>query len=134
MNRQKENIDFLMRRVLLIFFFLFILFTFKNTDCRKGDSFNSFVSFETVIEIDNSAIPVESISHPDFNNSLVSCELFSSGTSDNNRFRIICSSIKMNLLFRIGTERFLSIKPRLIDVNTCLFLTSSNDGDIPLIS
>jgi|GEM_PF-5186486 len=133
MNRQKENIDLLIRKAFTLGLFLFVLLVFKSTDSSVVESFNKSCTIENAFEIDKSTILVEPLSFPSFDNSLVSCELFSFNNSNNENFKIICSNNKINHLLLLSKKRF-------IDIKTLLFLyphqvrVSLNSDEIPLIS
>ncbi len=134
MISQKEDIIFFVRKAFTFGIFLFILFIFKSTDCTNIDSVYKSDTIEHVSGIDNSAILVEPLSFPKFENSLVSCDLFAFNNSNKDNFKIICSNIKTNHLFRLSKERFIVIKPQIIDLNLYHIRTSLNNEEIPLIS
>jgi hypothetical protein len=134
MNRQKEDMDFLIRKIITIGLFLFIFFIFKSTDCSNIESFNKSVAIEHVLTIDNSAILVKPISFPNLQNLLVSCDLFTFNNSNKENFKIICSNIKTNHLLRLCKERFIEIKPQIIDLNSYHIRASLNNEVISLIS
>jgi len=134
MSKQKENIDFFVKEVFTICLFLFTLFIFKSSDYTNSNSFNKSFTIEHVSAIDNSAILIEPLSFPKFENSLVSCDLFTFHNSNKDNFKIIYSNINTNHLFRLSKERFTIIKPQIIDFNLYHIRTSLTNEDNPLIS
>jgi hypothetical protein len=134
MNRQKENIDLLIRKVFLIGLFLFALLLFKNTNSSVVESFNKSCTIETAFETDNSAILVEPVSFPSFDNSLVSCELFAFNNSNNENYKIICSNNKINHFLLLSNKQFLDIKTHLFYPYHHQVRASLNSEEIPSIS
>lgn len=134
MSRQKENIDFFIKKVFTIGLFLSILFVFKSIDHTNLNSFNKSDTIEHVSGIYNSAIIVEPLFFPKFDNSLVFCDLFTFNNSNKVNFKIICSNIKTNHLFRLNKERFIVIKPQIISFNLYHNRSSLTNEDISLIS
>jgi len=133
MNGQKENIDFWIGRVLMIFLLLFVFSAFKSDYLSKGYSSDSSNTMEYALKTDISALLAEPISLPDFTNSSVSSKSIHFNSYTDN-FEIIFSNIKANLLLRIGIDRFIKIKTLLIDINFCNIQTSLNDEDYLTIS
>jgi len=134
MDRQKENIDLLIRKAFTLGFFLFVLLVFKSSDCSVVDSFNRSVTIEKASEIDYSALLVEPLAFTCFDNSLVSCEIFTFNNGNSKNYKIICSNNKMNLLLLLSKKRFIDIKTHLFDINSRQVRASLNSEKIPLIS
>jgi len=134
MNRQKENIDLLIRKVFTLGLFLFVLLVFKSTDSSVNESFNKSGAIENPFKIDNSAILIEPLSFPSIDNSLVSCELLTFNNSNNENYKIICSNNKINHLLLFSIQRFLDIKTHLFNLYPHQVRASLNSEEFPLIS
>lgn len=133
MNRQKENIDLLIRNVFILGLFLFVLLVFKSTDSSVTESFNKSCTIE-ISEIDNSAILVEPLFFPSIDNSIVSCELLTFNNSNNENYEIICSNNKINHLLLFSNQRFLDIKTHLFNLYPHQVRASLISEEFPVIS
>ena len=140
MNRKEENINLLIGKVLMICLFVLIIFAFKSTDysdkysfCRNGRIIN-VIDVDKSANLDKSAILVSQISSKDFNGSIVACKIFAFNICNKNNFLIICSNNKVNQLLKNCQERFLVIKPQVLDFDSYHIRTSLNNEEISLIS
>lgn len=133
MGKQNENIDFLLRRVFIAVLFLFVLFVFKSKGCTTVNSYNHPATIEHVTGINNSAILVEPLSFPNFENSFVSSALPAFNHSYKGNSILICLNNKTNHLLLLSKERFIEIKHRIIDLNPLHIrasLTNEEDSQI----
>jgi len=133
MNRQKENIKSLIARITTIGLFLFIIFLSKGSECNNTSFYKHYVVKVHVSDLDNKAIPESIVYLTNLNNSIVSCEISTLNTCNNNYFRIISSNQKFGQLLKKCREQFLEIKPLIIDFDSFHLSPSPND-EIPLIS
>lgn len=134
MDKQKENMDSFIRKVFVIGFFLFFLFVFKSTGYSDSNSLNNSITIENAIEINNVAILVEPVSFPDFDNSLVFCDLVAINIYNSDNYKIICSNNKANHLIKLCKKRFKDIKIYNFDPDQHQARSSLNNKEIPLIS
>jgi hypothetical protein len=133
MKKQNKNIDFLIRRVLTIGLFLFVLCLFKNKDCSSVNSYNQGTTIEYA-SVNKSVVLVEPFSLPNFENSLVFCDLFAFNNSNKENFKIIYSNNKTNQSFLFCKELFIKIKPQIPNLKLHHIRTSLNTEEISLIS
>jgi len=130
MNNKKENFDYWIGRIVMIFFVLFI-FSFSKSDSNSHIYSNS-LSIEQHINIDNSAILFENINNSNFDNSLLSCEVFGSKSQDV-KSGVWVSRLAIKRKIREQELRFINMKPKLLQFYLIQFKTSS-DKDYPPIS
>jgi hypothetical protein len=136
MDKQKENINSLMRRLLMVGLFMFITFAFKTTDCSAKDSFCSnthivhFHDFGKTTIQNNSAILASSVSFPN----IAACELFTLKICSKISFKVIYSNIEANQLLKDCKKQFLEIKPHITDLSLFRIRTSLNTDEISSIS
>ena len=62
MNKQKENIEFMIGRLTMLCFFIFILFSFSAAFSPNEDSSGRITKIEQLMEVENFAIPVDPVS------------------------------------------------------------------------
>jgi len=137
MNRQKENNISLIERFMMIGLFLFIIFLLRSSDCTNKDSFYYGTTYRqgaTIEHIIAKSPILVSILPPDFNSPIVACEIFTFNACNKNNFNIICSNNKVNQLLKNCQERFLVIKPQVLDFDSYHIRTSLNNEEISLIS
>lgn len=134
MNKQNENIDSFIRKVFTLVLFLFLLLALKSKDYSAGSPLHKGPAIEHVFQTDFSAILVEPLSFPGFNNSLVSYNLHPLNNSNTDSFKIICSNNKTNCFLLLGKKRFRDIKTHIFERIPHKVRASLNSEDIPLIS
>jgi hypothetical protein len=107
---------------------------FKNADSRNDDSVYKTGIIEHVLEFGNTAVIADPITFKCIDNTLVKCEIPSFSSSNSDRLQIIYSNSEENNMFRICKERFIKIKPQVLDINLYHIRTSLNNEGILLIS
>lgn len=132
MNRQKEHIDLLLRRIAVIAFFLIILFVSKNNDKNKLDSVENRI--ETVLKIENEAILVSPASFHCIDRFLVHCDLNKSFDYTNDNFVINQFNLKINIDLQTCEKRYTKIKPRIHYFNFPQVKTYVDNEETLLIS
>jgi hypothetical protein len=133
MNTQKENTRSLIARVITIGLFLFIIFLSKSSDCINTGFYKHPVVIVYVSDIDNKATPGPLVYPQNLNHSIVSCEISTLNTCNNNNFRIISSNHKVGQLLKKCREQFIKIKPLIFDFDS-YHLSSLPNDEIPQIS
>lgn len=130
MKSKNYNTDFWIGRTVMIFLFLTVL-SFSNGGSNSQNSSDSF-SIEQIIDIDNSAILVESVGYSLFDNSLANCELFNLKDCGTKLGADLSNHI-INRQIKLQELKFHFIKPRLL--RYCVIqLKSSSSEDYPFIS
>lgn len=130
MKKESENIDFWIGRIIILFFFFFLM-SFSNRDSNSQID-NSTLLIEQFADIHNSAILIEPVSFPNYDISLVDCELYDKEINDIN-FGLWISNNTINQQFKSEELRFFTFKPRLIKLRLITLKASSNE-DYLLIS
>ena len=133
MNKQKENIKSLIARITTIGLFLFIIFLSKSSEFNNTRLHKQYIVIENVADVSNKAIPESIVYLTNLNNSIVSCEISTLNTCNNNNFRIISSTRKVGQLLKKCREQYLEIKPFIIEFYSYHIGTLTRD-EIPLIS
>ena len=133
MNRQKENIKSLIARITTIGLFLFIIFLSKGSECNNTRFYKHYIVKVHVADIDNKAIPESIVYLTSLNNSIVSCEISTLNTCNNNNFRIISSTRKVGQLLKKCREQYLESKPFIICFYSFHIGILTRD-EVPLIS
>lgn len=133
MNRQQENIDLFIRRVFTLGLFLLLLLVFRGTVSAAGSCSESS-TIENTFETGTQAILIAPFPFPGFDNSLVSCGLFTSYKHNNSIYRIICANNRSNQLLLLSKKRFIEIKTHLVVPGSHQVQASLDTGEFPLIS
>ncbi len=133
MNSPKENIKSLIARIATIGLFAFILFLSKSPECTNTRVYDHYVVNVHVSDADTKAIPCQIAYPPNPANSIVSCEISTLNTCNNNNFRIISSNQEVDQLLKKCREEFLLINPLILDFDL-FHIRSSASTEIPLIS
>jgi len=133
MKPQKENIGPLLARITTIGLFIFIIFLSKSPESTCAKVYNHYVVNVHSSYEENKAIPCPVAYPPNPALSVVSCEISTLNTCNNNNFRIISSNQKSVQLLKNGRQEFLVIKPLLPDFDSFRIRSLASD-EIPLIS
>jgi len=133
MNTQIENIKSLIARITTIGLFLFIIFLSKSPECNYASYSNRHAVIVHISDGGNKAIPESIVYLTNLQNSIVSCEISTLNTCNNNNFRIFSSNQKVGQLLKKSREQFLEIRPLVFDFYSYHTNSSPND-EIPLIS
>lgn len=130
MNKESENIEFWIGRIIIMFFFFFLI-SFSNIDSTTQID-NCISSIEQVADIHNSVILIEPVGIPNYDISLLDCELCLIKISDINFDRWI-SNNTINHQFKCEEFNYFNIKSKLLRL--CLpSLKIFSDEDYLLIS
>ena len=133
MKLQKEIIGSLVARIATIGLFSFIIFLSKSPECTNTRVYDHYVVNVHVSDIDNKAIPCPLVYPPNPANSIVSCEISTLNTCNNNTFRIISLNQEVAQLLKKCRAQFLEIKPHIFDFDSYQINSSPKD-EIPQIS
>ena len=129
MNKENKNTDFWIGRIVILFFFLFILaFSESNSNSHSDTCTVSIVQ----VENENSAILIKPFDIPEYDISLVNCELSNINIWDSES-GIRISDNNTNHEFKSKESRFLKFKPKLVRQYLTHFMTSPGE-DPALIS
>ena len=124
-----KHIDFILEKITIIGFFLFILFVFESADGRNINSINKSNTIEHVLKVENYVTLVTPISFSSINNLLVTCEILTLNDNNKSNLVIICSNIKANHLLQISKERFSKIKPKIFN-SICFHIRTSLNNEV----
>jgi hypothetical protein len=133
MYKQKENIKALIARITTIGLFLFIIFLSKSPECSTTGLSKHHDIVVNVTDDGNKAIPESIVYLTNLSSSIVSCEISTLNTCNNNNFRIFSSNQKAGQLFKKCMEQFIEIKPFVFNFDSYHIGSLPND-EIPLIS
>ncbi|MGE0076436.1 MAG: hypothetical protein AB7S48_01100 [Bacteroidales bacterium] len=133
MSRQEDHIDSIIRRIIFLSLFLLTLLAYKG-NYEKYGLFGHSDSIEYTLKANHSAtfsFPADFHS-PD--NSLFSCSLFPSRNFDSINAGLLSVNCSINSLLQTHRERFLRIKPQLLQSELFHIRASLNCDGIALIS
>jgi len=132
MNSRNKNIEFLLEKLIVAGFLLFIVFVFKNSGNYTFETFKTGVSIEQTLEINQNAIPVDIFSvdfTTDFQNS-VFCNL----SYSDKKFNLNNLNDHTNLLYRISKDKFNFFKPQITYFQSNFIRSALNSDDPSLLS
>ena len=133
MKTQKAIIKSLIARVTTIALFFFIIFLNNSFEYNTISSSNRHVVIIHISNVENTGIPGSDGNSPNLTSSIVSCEISTLNTCNNNNFRIISSTQKAEQLLNKCRLKFIVIKPLLPDFAP-IHIHSLASDEIPLIS
>ena len=133
MNTPKENIRSLIARLTTIGLFLFIIFLSNSSECNATGFSKHHIVIVNGTDEGNKVIPESIVNLTNLNISIVSCEISTLNTCNNNNFRIISSTQKAEQLLKKCRLKFIIIKPLLPDFAP-IHIHSLASDEIPLIS
>lgn len=130
MNNKNENIDYWIGRAFMLCFFVFIVAFSKGSANSSTDQ--KPYSIEQLVDVDRSALIIESPNISNYNASLVEFELCNRKTQQT-KLGVLHVSNKIDQQFKCEYIQFLKLKPKLLKDLSVYFKVSSNT-DYPLIS
>ena len=123
MTNKNENTGFWIGRVLMIFFFLFVLSFSENDSVSQLDA--QIISIEEVGNVNNSAVPVEPLHFTDYNISLENCVHYN--LKPQNAFDLRFSNNQINQQFKLERLKFYQLKPELLRLKIVHLKLSSSE-------
>lgn len=131
---QKEHIDSMIRRIIFLGIFFLALVAFKGNSNRSIGLFGHTTTIEYTLKANQSATFSAPVDFQSTDNSLSTCNVLPSRTFDSNNLGLLSSNSSTNNLLQAYGERFLRIKPQLLQAKLLHIRASLNCDDFALIS
>jgi hypothetical protein len=134
MSRREEHIDSMIRRLIFVSLFLLTIVAFKGYHSKSRGLFQSTATIEYTLTANHSATISAPADFQSTDNSLSTCKVLPSRTFENNNLGLLSSNHTANNLLLAYSERFIKIKPQLLQVKLFHIRASLNCDDATLIS